>query len=99
MYDEFFEEPNDEIDGPIAKIVDEWCKDDNERNVLYKKNGEERYPGFKLYKMISRIAHKHTPDAQLDRPEFMKYSISSKELPQKMRSRVMDIDKIPNLTN
>lgn len=99
MYDEFFDGPNDEVDGPISRIVNEWCQDDNGRNVLYKKNGEERYPGFKLYKMISRIAHNHTPESQLERPEFSQYIISNKDLPQKMRSRVMDIDNIPNLTN
>ena len=36
--------------------------DDNGKNILYKKNGEERYPNFKLYKMIARIVHNHTPE-------------------------------------
>ena len=98
MYDELVEEPEDILENPIAKLIDEWCKDDNGRNILYKKNGEERYPGFKLYKMIARIVHAHTPDAQLSRPTFQKYKISSKELPSKMRGNVMDIDKIPLLS-
>jgi hypothetical protein len=38
--------------------------------MLYKKNGNDRYPDFKLYKMISRCVHNHTPQAQLERPEF-----------------------------
>jgi DNA repair exonuclease SbcCD ATPase subunit len=37
---------------------------------LYKNNGEERYPDFKLYKMIARCVHKHTPHAQLERTEL-----------------------------
>ena len=45
--------------------LNEWTKDDKDRNVLYKKNGDERYPDFKLYKMIARTVHKHTPQAQL----------------------------------
>ena len=57
----------------LQKIIYEWCLDDNGKNVLYRKNGEERYPSFKLYKMIARTVHKHTPEAQLNRPFFAKY--------------------------
>jgi hypothetical protein len=59
----------------FQKIIYEWCLDDNGKNVLYKKNGEERYPCFKLYKMIARTAHYHTPEAQLERPIFSQYVI------------------------
>ena len=38
--------------------------------MLYKNNGTDRYPDFKLYKMIARCVHNHTPQAQLERPEF-----------------------------
>ena len=60
----------------VAKIIDEWCKDDNGISVLYKSNGEERYPNFKLYKMIARTVHNHTPHIQLQRPEFSKFITS-----------------------
>ena len=46
------------------------CLDDNGKNILYKSNGEERYPDFKLYKMISRKCTKHTPEVQLERTHF-----------------------------
>jgi len=48
----------------LQKTIHRWCSDDNGKNVLYKKTGEERYPGFKLYKMIARTVHKHTPENQ-----------------------------------
>ena len=57
----------------VSKIIDEWCKDDKGINVLYKSNGEERYPNFKLYKMIARTVHNHIPHNQLQRPEFSKF--------------------------
>jgi hypothetical protein len=57
----------------VVKIIDDWCKDDKGKNVLYKQNGEERYPNFKLYKMIARTVHNHTPHNQLQRPEFSKF--------------------------
>jgi len=59
--------------GEFQKVILRWCTDDNGKNVLYKSNGEERYPNFKLYKMISRTVHHHTPEAQLSFPEFAKY--------------------------
>lgn len=60
----------------VTQIILEWCKDDNGVHMLYKKNGAERYPDFKLYKMIARRVHHHTPVAQLDRPEFSAFEIS-----------------------
>jgi len=59
----------------IARISNEWCCDDYGKNVLYKHNGKERYLDFKLYKMIARDVHKHTPEAQLIRPEFRQFEI------------------------
>jgi hypothetical protein len=63
-------------DTPLYELVEEWCLDDKQRNVLYKKNGEERYPDFKLYKMIARTVHDHIPELQLNKPIFKKYVVS-----------------------
>jgi hypothetical protein len=57
----------------LQKTIHRWCSDDNGKNVLYKKNGEERYPGFKLYKMIARTVHQHTPENQLEFPYFSQF--------------------------
>jgi hypothetical protein len=67
--------------------------DDNGINVLYKNNGAERYPDFKLYKMIARHVHKHTPISQLDRPEFSNFIISNKNIPKS--ETVLNIDDFP----
>ena len=63
---------------PLVKLVVSWCKDDKNRNILYKNNGEERYPEFKLYKMIARTVHGCTPQSQLELPLFQSYKISKK---------------------
>jgi hypothetical protein len=81
--------------SPIAKLINEWCLDDNGVNVLYKNNGSERYPDFKLYKMIARLVHNHTPQAQLERKEFSKYVISKNKLDDKVE--VINLDEIPSL--
>ena len=79
---------------PIVKLIVEWCIDDNGINVLYKNNGAERYPDFKLYKMIARCVHNHTPNAQLDRPEFSKFVINKTGLTK--GEYVMNIDELPS---
>jgi hypothetical protein len=79
--------------SPVVRIITEWCIDDNGINVLYKNNGVERYPDFKLYKMIARCVHKHTPHAQLDRPEFRKFITNTKHVPS--TEYLINIDDIP----
>jgi len=77
---------------PVKRLIVEWCLDDKGVNMLYKGNGVDRYPDFKLYKMIARCVHNHTPQAQLERPEFNAYSSFKGEVP----TDVIDIDKIPS---
>ena len=74
IYDFIFDDPEPEKNIPeIYKIIWEWCLDDSGRSVVYKKTGQERYPGFRLYKMIARTVHKHVPKEQLKRPLFAAY--------------------------
>ena len=80
--------------SPLVKLIVDWCIDDNGINVLYKNNGAERYPDFKLYKMIARHVHKHTPQNQLERDEFKKYKINSKNIPK--NEVVINIDDYPS---
>ena len=76
----------------VQNIINEWCQDDNGKNILYKKNGVERYPDFKLYKMISRTVHNNIPSEQLERPEFKSLIIKKNDVKNK---KVINIDKIP----
>jgi len=96
-----FEEMKDlsKITDPVKRLIFEWCLDDKGINMLYKNNGVERYPEFKLYKMISRCVHNHTPQAQLERPEFEKFIFSplfplSKTIGSTDALDLIDIDKI-----
>jgi hypothetical protein len=75
----------------LQKTISRWCKDDNEKNILYKRDGSERYPGFRLYKMISRTVHHHTPEEQLKYPFFNQFEVNAGEdsVP------LIDIDSIP----
>jgi hypothetical protein len=78
----------------ITRLIVEWCLDDNGLNVLYKNNGSDRYPDFKLYKMIARCVHKHTPQAQLERKEFNAFTFPKKNIPG--NEKVINIDEYPS---
>ena len=90
LYDYFVDDMEEELEDPIVKLVSEWIHDDNNKNILYKKNGEERYPEFKLYKMIARTVHNHTPQKQLERPMFKSYIVKKKKV--KKKTNIIDID-------
>lgn len=98
MFDYFVDEI-DEVKNlsecnPLVRLITEWCLDDNGVNVLYKNTGVERYPNFKLYKMIARLVHNHTPEAQLERDEFKKYLISNKKIDTK-HGIMINVDDLP----
>ena len=78
----------------LQKTVYRWCLDDNNKNILYKKNGEERYPEFKLYKMIARTVHKHTPHNQLEFPYFYQF-VYNDEQSTVLYDNLIDIDTLP----
>jgi hypothetical protein len=59
--------------------------------MLYKNNGADRYPDFKLYKMIARCVHNHTPQKQLERPEFKAFANFKNQVPFDF----INIDNIP----
>ena len=97
---DFFIDDIDEVDAEckksrlVALIVD-WITDDNGRNILYKQSGIDRYPDFKLYKMIARTVHNKVPSQQLlKHAVFTQYEIPQKSVKKSMT--VLDIDAIPS---
>jgi len=78
---------------PIHDMIFSWLYDDNGRNMLYRSNGEDKYPGFKLYKMISKIVHQHLPENQYDHPCFQKF-VSTQEETNHDTMIVTEIDKM-----
>ena len=95
------EDDNEDIDkikSPILKIIAGWCKDDKGRNIMYKTNGEERYPDFKLYKMIARTVTNHIPSKVIEHPYFDRFIANKKKIKLSKNQTIMDIDAIPNYT-
>jgi hypothetical protein len=92
IYDFVMNDDEDENLDEFQKTIKRWCEDDNKKNVLYKKSGEDRYPNFKLYKMISRTVHKHTPENQLKFKYFSKYLTKESIASVKY---ALDVDSVP----
>uniref|UniRef100_A0A6C0JFC3 Protein kinase domain-containing protein n=1 Tax=viral metagenome TaxID=1070528 RepID=A0A6C0JFC3_9ZZZZ len=94
IYDFIIEDDrNPENFDNLQDIIYRWCLDDNGKNVLYKRNGEERYPNFKLYKMIARTVHKHVPQDQLELPIFKQFVQKGNKTDK--TENLLDIDSLP----
>lgn len=97
LYDMMNDSSFSKDDSQIKTIIMKWCYDDKDRNILYKNNGEERYPEFKLYKMIARTVHNHIPSSVLKNEEyFEKYIVSKKSIRRKQI--IMNIDSYDSYT-
>jgi len=98
IYDFIIDDDEDDVRDmdDFQKTIYRWCTDDQDKNVLYKKNGEERYPNFKLYKMIARTVHRHTPQEQLKFKFFKQFEVSDKMWKTVDSSRVLEVDSIPS---
>ena len=78
----------------LKNLIDEWCEDDYGKNILYKSSGEERYPGFKLYKMIARIVNNLVPKDIMRKPVFAKYRQTKAP-----KEPIINIDAMPCYIN
>ena len=93
LYDFVFEEElfiKESDMNEVQKLISKWCTDDYGKNILYKRNGDERYPQFKLYKMIARTVHSQVPEEQLSLQVFSHF-ISKHKNPAKC----INIDNLP----
>lgn len=82
----------------FQETIYRWCLDDNGKNVMYKRDGEERYPGFKLYKMIAKNVHGHFPQAQLKYQFFSQFRLdpldAAKLDESEVRQNGLNIDSV-----
>jgi len=95
IFDYFYDDIDDvekiSKKNEIASIILEWCQDDNKKSVLYRKNGQERYPDFKLYKMIARNVHNHIPLEQLNRKSFSQFVVDNIDNIDEINNNIQNI--------
>tara|TARA_Y100000741_G_scaffold184396_1_gene140141 strand:+ start:405 stop:2171 length:1767 start_codon:yes stop_codon:yes gene_type:complete len=97
LFDYFFEDikqSQEKLDD-IESIINFWCLDDKNKNILYNNNNVDRYPEFKLYKMIARTVHNKVPEEQLLNKIFDKFRLSDKI----DNDELMNIDDIPKYSD
>jgi len=54
-----------------------WMLDDENISILYKENGDDRFPGFDLYQHIAAHVHGAVPKEQLKKGWFSNYRIKT----------------------
>lgn len=99
LYDYFLDDDDKDLTDatPLVHMVTSWLIDDKGRNILYKSNGEERYPEFKLYKMIARTIHSAVPETQLGNKVFNEYRMTraNKEKLKNKEKKIINVDAFP----
>ncbi len=100
LYDYFMDDEEDKNISdvtPLVHMVTSWLIDDKGRNILYKSNGEERYPEFKLYKMIARTIHSAVPENQLVNNIFDEFHMTraNKDKLKNKEKKIINVDAFP----
>jgi hypothetical protein len=81
----------------FCRTVERWCTDDSGKNIVQRKNGDDRSPGFKMYKMIARLCHDHVPIDQLDDDYFAQFVVGKKRWALIQQGKnVMNLDNVHN---
>lgn len=101
LFDYFIDSMDELEDEDVKKdaliqLIIQWCTDDKGMNILYKSNGRERYPGFKLYKMITRNIHHCIPSNEIEKPIFQDFIVSKKTIHKRLH--ILNIDTLPDYT-
>lgn len=99
LYDHFIDSyhEEDKYVAPLERMIIDWCHDDNRNHLLYRSDGSERYPGFKLYKMIARHCSRQIPYEQFTKQRiFQTLTVNKKKIPQNAHAHIMNLDELPD---
>ena len=96
LYDYFKEEDfkNEDNKNELINLISKWCSDDNNKNLLYTNKDEERYPDFKLYRMIAKTVHHCLPEDQLENPLFNQFKLDIVGESYYIEDFIMNIDSV-----
>lgn len=89
---------NDNVEKySIENLILRWTTGNDNRNILYKSNGDERYPGFKLYKMITIKANDRCcPFTTIRSPYFQDFIVTNKKQLSKInKNNLFVVEALP----
>lgn len=101
LYDNFEEEILKDCSANFIQTIKRWTTDDSGKNILYKNpyssNPRERYPGFKLYKMITKTISHLNPQDEIKKDIYSQFIVSKEELETLHipKEHIIDIDNLP----
>jgi hypothetical protein len=98
LLDHFLEEDRDVVDTDLYREVNSWSKDSNGKSILYKRNFQERFPGFQLYIMIAKLAQGAIPKDVIKHKLFDGFNISHEEdknILYDNENIIINIDELP----
>lgn len=71
-----------ETESDLFNLMWTWMVTDFGENVLINPDGEEKYPSFDLYKVISEDCHNARPCDQVDKKPFTNFKVKKSEVPE-----------------
>jgi hypothetical protein len=72
MYESMYDSESTE-DTPLRNILYQWLIDNRGKNILWNRDGIERFAGFGLYKHIARHCSQAVPEIQLEGEAFLRF--------------------------
>jgi len=74
-------DPLDEPETDVQKMLYRWLMDNRGKNILWNRNGEDRFQGFGLYKHIAKYCDNAVPSKELTNDVFAVFKTA--ELPSR----------------
>ena len=78
MYESMYDSESTE-DTLLRNILYQWLIDNRGKNILWNRDGIERFAGFGLYKHIARHCSQAIPEIQLEGEAFLRFRTTSAE--------------------
>lgn len=73
LYEGLFSPEHDDTESELSRMLNRWLLDSRGKNILWNRNGEERFGGFLLYKHIARYCNKVVPKDELQNNVFQQF--------------------------
>jgi hypothetical protein len=72
----------DDDDSPLRLLLEKWLIDSRGKNILWNRDGVERFAGFGLYKHIARFCNNSVPLQEIENQSFLQFKISTESIPE-----------------
>lgn len=80
MYEGLFSPEHDPDTNTLSAMLHRWLIDSRGKNILWNRNGDERFGGFLLYKHIARYCTNVIPIHELENNEFQQFITEDTEI-------------------